>query len=473
MTQRISAEKYELEKKQLQADYKIYSSVENSEKLKEYLMLKQKVQSDAFKKRKEEIEKLQFKGSSIEKVLKEHTQIKKNRKIKRYLELSGSAQLARYYDILDEGVPLKYEKAYNYVKSGTLKSDKANFKSTKDKNQKWEDTDAYKKYREFNELKKSDDIRFYLKFKRSRAFKNYEIVKNSSLLNQLSDLEKEVTSDKFKERKAYLEDKNRYEKTEDFKNLKRFEELENDEEIQVYNKYHSHDSFSFFRSYSLTFEDDFEKLNTEVWSTITPIALKGPGKNITTPNQLSILTNGESIRSNSSNCIIITQKENSKGLTWNNQLGFIEKEFEYSGGLLHSLNTFKQEYGYFEIKFRAPKSKGVAINISLINESEVNCIRIASIEDHIAKGGIIKLRENQHSFDSITIGELTSNYEIIGLNWTPDALEWSLNGEVVGQLTSLIPHASLGIRIETEVTNAHAKLPHQLEIDWIKCYQKK
>ena len=471
MTKRISAENYELERNQLKKDFEIYSQVENSDILKEYLILKDKIKSDAFIQKKKEVESLQFKGSPTEKLLKEHAKLKKNRKLKRYLEVSGSAELSRFLNLLDEGIPLKFEKLQTYVKAGAFKADKAKFKAEKDKSTNWETTDAYKKQQEFIQLKSSDDIRFYIKFKKSRAYKNYLNIKESSILKQLRDIEKEVTSDKFKERKAFLADKNRYEKTDDFKALKRFEELNNKNEIQVYNKYHTNDQFGFFRNYKLNYEENFDTIDTATWSSITPIAEKGLGKNVATANQLSYFLK-ENAKANSSTCQIISKKEQVKGIAWNPPLGFIEKEFEFASALIHNLKAFKQEYGYFEAKLKSPKADGVTSSISLINESELSCIRIATIENGLAKGGVINMVDQKRTFTGISIAELSHNFEIIGLSWTPEKLEWSLNGEVVGHIERSIPHEELGLRIESEVTDINAKLPHTFEIEWIKCYQK-
>ena len=57
-----SVAKIEQEWQQLKDDYQVYTEVEGSKKLKDFLALKEKVESAPFKARKKEIEGLQFKG---------------------------------------------------------------------------------------------------------------------------------------------------------------------------------------------------------------------------------------------------------------------------------------------------------------------------------------------------------------------------------------------------------------------------
>ena len=99
-----STAKIEQERKQLSDDYQKYTDVEDSKKLKDFLALKEKVESTTFQARKKEVESLQYKGSPEEKLMKQFSELEKNPKIVCYLQLSSSPDLKRVYKIKEQGL---------------------------------------------------------------------------------------------------------------------------------------------------------------------------------------------------------------------------------------------------------------------------------------------------------------------------------------------------------------------------------
>jgi hypothetical protein len=469
-----STELIEQERLQLWKDYQAYLKVENSEKLKEYLSLKEKVESAPFHQNRKEIESLKFKGSATESLLKEFSKLERNKKLRIYFQVAESNDLQHYQKMVDSGVPTKFEELKKYVESGAYKKELKQFNKNKDSKTAWENTPEYKKYTEYNDLKQSTDLSLYFRFTGSRKYRIYLSIKDSTLLQQFNDVKKEINSDEFKNRKAYLEDTKRYEKTEDFATLKRFESLDKDAEIQLYLKHHDKDSFKFFREWNLVFEDDFNTaLDKQVWSHVTPIFQKGPGKPFSIPGQLHAFNNGKNFEEKGSILTLTTRSEKIKGMAWDSTYGFIEKEFDYSTGLIHSLNFFTQEYGFFDIKLKASKVKGVISSISLVDENEQTCIRIITMEGNKAQGGLISTDHNQKMMVPINLTHNLSGYVIVSFKWTPEKLQWKLNDRKMGVITTNVPHMKLGLRIESEVVRPTSKLPHRLDIDWVKCYKRK
>jgi hypothetical protein len=467
----------ELERLQLSNDYQVYTEVENSKKLNDFLALKEKVESTPFQVRKKEIETLRYKGSPEEKLIKQFSKLESNPKLIGYFKTADSADLKKFEEIKGSGLPDQVEELDIYIKSGKYKNELKNFnhKKKEDKtfNIKWESTEPCKKEKEYRELKNSENYLFYKRFSKSPGYKNFLALDCSSQLTQYWDLQKEVNSDKFKDRKAYLEDRDRYKKTEDYHSLCQYQELKNDEGIKLYFKYNDTDAFKFFREWTSTFDEDFTSpLNKSNWSFITPMAEKGPGKNFSVKGQLQY--NNLSNNFKVDNHVLTLEAHNQKieGLYWDEEFGFVVRDFNYASGLMHSLNFFKQEYGRFEVKLKASKIKGVMSSVSLVDEEEDFCILMVSLENHNAAGGVVYTHHGQKMFSKLKLNFTPKGYVIVGVKWSPEKIEWKVNERMVGTITQNIPHVKLGLRVETEVIKQTSNLPHRLDIDWIKCYQR-
>ncbi len=471
-----SVDTIEQEWLQLKNDYQAYNEIEGSKKLKDFLALKEKVESKPFLEKKKEIESLNFKGSPEEKMLKVFSGLEKNKKILDYYKLAGSDDLKRFNKLKDKGIAEQFKELEHYIKSGEFKRELNSFnekkKKDKDNKEKWELTEAFKKEKEYQELKNSNDLSFYNGFAKSSIYKNYLNIEGSSLLTQYEDLKKEIKSAKFTERKEYLEDKDRYKKTDDYQSLLKFSELKNDSQIKLYFKYSDTDKFKFFRNWTLSFEDNFnKKLDPNIWSGISMIAEKGPGKNYSLKNQFQLYNGFNNFKSENEILTLETRQERAEGLCWDEEFGFYSREFDYTSGLIHTLKSFKQEYGLFEVKLKASKIKNVISSVSLIDEDEEVCIKLISIESYKGFGGIIYSGNNNTSH-KIGLNFKPNGYVIIAVEWSPERIEWKVNDKVMGSVSQNIPHVKMGFRIESEVLKPTSNLPHRLDLDWIRCFRK-
>lgn len=467
-------EALEQERTQLWNDFQTYKKVEKSDELKNYLAIKEKVESRPFVEKKREIESLKFNGSPEHKLIKQFGKLEKSKKLIKYFKVKDSVELSRFNEIAQSGKLEELTKLTKFVKNGEYKASLKTFKQKKKSDKSitdlWEDTEAYNSFKACDELRSSSDVVFYQRFAKSAAFKNYQNISGSTLLNQFDDIKKEINSEKFKERVAYLQDPKRYEKTGDFKMLSDFMKLNVDSEIQLYMKYNDTDAFKFFRDWKLTFQEDFYNIDKTVWSFVTPIALKGPGKNFSIAKQLQYYNNGDNFSVENNLFTLETKKEECQGLYWDEKFGFVNKTFNYVSGVAHTLNHFKQEYGQFEIKLKASKVKGVISSVSLVDEDEEICIRLFTANGNDEKGGLIHTDQHGYEFDGVNLKNSVKGYVIVSVNWSPEKIEWKINDKFMGRITDNIPHIPLGIRIETEVLKETSNLPHRLDIDWIRCY---
>lgn len=466
-------DKVEKERNKLLSDYNTYTATENSEKLKTYLSLKEKVEATSFKKNRNEIESLRFKGSGEQRLEEEFQKLQRNSKIKTYYNVLGSENLKRYNQYEQDGSAARYEQLRNYIKSGGFKQDQKAFKSNKQAAGTWETSEAAKKYKEFQDFESRSDFQLFLNFKNSKNCKIYLELKNSSTISRFEELKKELASESFKNRKEYLLDTKRYEKTEDYAAWVKYEELKKDTDIQLYFKYRDTDAFKFFRNWKKTFDENFEgQLDTARWNFLSPIEQAGPGQPFT-PEGYYHYNNGEKNIEIKGNVLTISVlRDNAKGLYWDKQFGFIQKEFDTTSSMIHSFGAFKQQYGYFDIKLKAPRSKGVISTVALVDEEEDNAIMLFSSDGRRAHGGIITTNKGQKEQNLINLKYNFNGYIIIGMKWTPEKVEWKVNGTVMGTIARNLPHSKLGLRLGCEVNSPTSKLPYRLDIDFIRCYTR-
>jgi len=467
----------EQEWKQLQGDFQIYTEIEGSKKLKDFLALKEKVESTPFRARKKEIESLKYNGSSEEKLARRFSKLEKNPSLLSYYKTLASDDLKKFKKLTDINLPRQAKELESYLKSDKYNREKEEFKKkSKDKtfNGSWESTEASKKEKEYKNLLDSLDYQFYIRFSKSKEYKNYKLLEGSTMISDFENLKNEVSSDKFNETVAYLKDKDRYLKTDDYRSLTQYNELKNDNEIKLYFKYNETDAFKFFRNWDIVLNENFtSKSDKSKWSFISPLAEKGPGRNFSVKDQLQCYDLDNNFMVENGILTLETNEQKKEGLYWDENFGFTLRDFNYTSGLMHSLNFFKQEYGLFEVKLKASKIKGVISSVSLVDEEETNCITMVSLESKKATGGLIYTQQGQQQFSKINLKFKPGGYVIVGVKWSPEKIEWLVNERLVGSQTQNIPHEKLGIRVETEVMKTTSNLPHRLDIDWIKCYKRK
>lgn len=472
-------ESIEIKRSSLLNDYNEFIQVEKSEELLKYQELEKWVNSDDFKKKKAEIEALQFKGSKEFNTLMELERLKKSKKFKKYFKIDGSPELKKFETLKDSQKIKDYDTLYDYVKKGQFAKDKSDFKAqqkSKKEKSRFEDSDVFKKNLRFKELKSESDIKFFQKFNKSSLYKNYLDVKNSSDLKKYDELNQTVESEEFKERKSYLEDKNKWQKTDEFAKQQEFIAMKKLPHLVKYFSYKEGNAFEFFKNWEISFEDDFSgaKIDEKKWSTKTYVAEKMLGDNYSLAGDLQIYTNGENVKTKNK-LVIEARKEKKTGKIWQLSSGFIPVELEYTSGIVSSWPAFWQEEGIFEAKIKFAPSKHVVSSIYLSGEQNMPRINLLEAGAQ-TRVGVMSSANGKTSVNGLDISNLkTDNWYIFTLEKQGNTIVWKVNEtEVFRTQSSALSgklHLNASILIVDEIPGS--QLPVTFEIDWVKCYQKK
>lgn len=434
------------------ADYKNYLKFLNSQERKRFDDLNQKTKNTS-------------ESDKEDKNLAELAKLKKNKKLLRFYETNGSAELTRFKKLEESGIVLKYDEFKKEAKSYSFFAPKS--EKLKKIEQGIRD--------EFNKIDNSADWKFYKQFSSSAEYKNYLKLNNSETIKRYEELLLICNSDEFKNKVVYLKDADKWKKTEEYIKEIRFEELKKLPQLINYLKYKGSSVFDFHRNWELYFEDRFtgDKLDSQKWMTKSHWANRMVGHNFSQAGDIHAFTDGENVLVKNNSLKIQLRKEKTKGMQWLLPIGFVEKEFDYSSGIIAADDNYWWKHGILEAKVRYAPSRNIVDLIYLIGEESSPQINLFECG---VKNRVGMLRKSGDSIEDQTVsisGLKKGEFYIFRLEWSEGLLKWSVNNKDLFSLTSNIPQNEMHVNISSIiVTEKSDNLPHNMEVEWIKIYQK-
>ncbi|NLI87750.1 MAG: glycoside hydrolase family 16 protein [Bacteroidales bacterium] len=444
-------------------DYKRFEELKSWEATKEYLTVKKEVEAIKYSESPEQREEQELK------------------------KLSRSHSIRNFLKIAKSETPDFYQKMEHSQLVKELK-ELQQFIATPDyqakKNQYRKDNSAeYQKEFRLKELLGNPDIKKYIKLEKENDLKEYFQTENSEQLKRYNELSEKVSTEDFKNRKAYLLSKNKFEQTDAYKNLQEFKQLESSEKIKWFFRLNRSNKFDDLKAWNLAFYDDFDSKNIDPHKWLTKFfwgeALVGKPYSFTTDNQN--YTEKGNIEIGNSTLKIITRKEASEGLAWDKKFGFTPKAFAYTSGIINTGHSFRLKEGRIEAKVRMSSVQGIShafylvgnemlpeVDVFLKNNAKPSGISAA----YFWPNGKSKVAKSVSSIGGLKLGE---NFYIFGVEWDSNNIVWTINGIPY----KVEPNRHPGISYYMVFTSAvkgsvdDSLLPATLELDWVKCWEKK
>lgn len=465
--------KYEAAQNQLRADYARFQEIGESSLYKRYKELNALVHSGDFKKRVEDLKNKKFKDTREYQQLQRYKQLKKDPDIKTYLKLYHSGKINEIRKSLNSEEFKRFRELEKYINTPEFLKAKAgpDFKKT----------EAFQTYKEYKNLRKKKWIKWAAKMEKSSQYQTFVRMEGSDRLNEFFELQGIIESQEFKEFKAHMEDRHKFDKSEEATLLKEFSELKKHKDIVWYLQKEEEKPFEELKKWTLTFEDDFDQahLDSSKWMTgyYWGKALMNDHYSLEGEKQLFRDKNVE-LRDS---CLrITTQKEAVKGKVWNPTWGFREKSFDYTSGLVSSGQSFRQQYGYFEAKVRFNKAFPVMNAFWMVGERitpHIDVFKSMYPGGRLLEAGLItNVPEKGLSpfAGRITGAHFTKDFFIYSLDWTKESLIWKINGVEVFRVTQNIPQQPMYMTFCTTLPEEpdERMLPAVMEISWVRCYQR-
>lgn len=401
---------------------------------------------------------------------------KANTKIKIYFKFAKSKQYAVYNELEGTEELSNYLKLEEYLNSEEYQKNIDAYK--------FENSQAYADEQKFIELKNNDNIKHWLKYKKAKNFLLFQETENSELLNEYNELNDLTNSDKFKEYKAYMLDKEKFQKTDEYSKEARFNELKNNEEIIWYLKIYNSNKFDELKQWKVTFEDRFndQNINDQLWMNsffwgkmlINDRYVIAGDKQYYTDNKNFDLS-GDTLK-------IITKNESTEGRVWHPIHGFSTQEFNYTSGMLSTAHSFRQKYGRFEAKIKIDDKNPVyqafwlkgekilpEIDVFKFNMEKANKMFMNSFV-----GDPNDSKNANKSSSRLNGASFGKDFFIYSVEWSPEVITWKINGMEVYSTSSNIPDEPLYIMLSAGIQRDPngLNIDSAYEVDWIRCYEK-
>ena len=437
---------------------KRFKEMDGSDKISEFEELEKFIQSSEFME-KQKMRPITFKDSDEYRIFVEYNALKADPEIKSFLKSGGGEETTKSRTVQ------RYEELNNQVKTSEFLA-KKNMKPIT-----FKDTEEYKKLLEYKRVKGSPEIKEFYKFKSSKEYANFLNTDGSTRLSRLDELKEYVASAEFKEKKEYLLDKKRFEKTEMFKEVQEYNTLKKSDDIIWYFKVKDSRKFDILKSRELTFSDEFdaENLDTKKWLTNYFYGEKLLKDRYSVESDLQAYTEKENFEIRNSVLKINTKPQKVTGKVWSASNGFSTKEFSYTSGLINSGNSFRQKYGIFtaKVKLGDPNAKSAFWMLVDKITPHVNVCRTSKGKvwfDYFSANG---------NAAKTSIGSRYANdFFIYTLEWTFEKLVWKINNTVVFTQTSDVPQEPMYILLAGGLDKPINGMT-SMEIDWVRVYQTK
>lgn len=197
---------------------------EVSDELKKYHKLEKFLASDDYKSVKKYMAlspRQKFEQTELFKNLQQYDKQRKSPRIKNYYKVLKHAAYSDYKNLVGSDRIKDYLKLEKFVKSGGVEQARRNLNK-----HEFKQSEEFKKLNDYNHLKKSKEVKNYLKIIRLSYFNDFNELHNSDEIEAFEELQKHILSAEFKqERKktesAKFKDTEEYRKEQEYLRLKK------------------------------------------------------------------------------------------------------------------------------------------------------------------------------------------------------------------------------------------------------------
>ncbi|MCL2596984.1 MAG: hypothetical protein FWD66_04860 [Paludibacter sp.] len=419
---------YEQEEKDTLAAMHRYDEIEKSAELAEYHKLFHIIKSATFQENKKVMLNRRYRDTE------------ESRNCRKLEKLQKNASIRKYYDTV-ENEPLQlflsFKQSPEYELLGNPKH-----------------------------VKKSQELKYFKKFERSKEYKNYVRFHNSYVIKELENLQEKVDSSEFQRANNFWKNPKRWETTPEYTQEQRFYSLAKNPDIEFFNN-ETPERFKKYRERTLTFSQEFDTKTLAVfWQPGFNYASQQLIGNHSFANEKSANNNGKNAVVENSILKILTRSECTKAPAWDVEKGFIEKDFDYTSDIITTAESFRQECGMFQAKIRCTgkihhafwlgaDGKLPHINIFHFNGKKIT---VGNARKEKMDGTVIKGISRLSPF-------------VYTLIWKKNELVWYINNLEVFSIYNNIPKEELYMAFNSFISAKQKGSIGSLEVDWVRVFQ--
>jgi hypothetical protein len=231
--------------------------MDGNKEVTDFETLKTFIESAEFKKVEEYMkDKKKWEKTEEFQQLQEYKSLTQNPVYKNYFKFIRAKEYANFKKLVDSQELKAYQERESFIGSHEFLTAKAS--------KEFKQSDAYRKFMEFQQWKKSALYKDYFKLAKSSGLYDYDKLKNSNELKHYQELEASVPQLNEAKRKLELL---RFEQTDEFRKLQEFKRLAASVRIKTYYKVKSSNELSEFNGLEKsTLIPDYEKLEKYILS---------------------------------------------------------------------------------------------------------------------------------------------------------------------------------------------------------------
>ncbi len=427
----LSTEKFEQLMDETASAVKRYHALENSPEIKEYRLLKEEVTSPEFLARKKQYTQTKYKHTKHYQKLQEFKKLQTNKKLHIYLDVKDSAVLKDY---------LLFRHSVDYVKLSDRKL-----------------------VAQVPELKRMKD------FEKSKAYKAYVKVQNSSLPAEFARLQKEIADETFQRENQFWANENRWQTTEDYKNEMRYLQLNDSPDISFFfaqdvKKIHE------YEKWEMVFAEEFDwkRLGDSHWTPGFSYKNQAMKRVHSYADEKQANNGGKNTGTINGIMTLVTREEMAVAPAWDAKKGFVSKEFEYTSDVITTADHFRHEEGLFVAKVRCEGR----INHTAWLGADMPLPLVKLF--HFNGRNIFVGNTSKSGFEGEKISGISAkDYYIYALDWSKNELIWYINNIEVYRTRNNVPREALYVALSSFISANQRPTEGKLEVDWVRVYTKK
>lgn len=422
----LSTEQFEKHIQSTQARVARWKQIDQSSVLKEYLELKQKIESPEFQAEKKELISRKYKNTE------------EGRKMLRYKEMISSRRVKWYRSALENPSFLSFLA--------------------------FRETDEFAKIKSFKERMRSGELRMFNRIYRSSFYKNYLKMHDSVEIEQLNALEQEINTPDFQERHALWADKKRWQHSKAYVREMRFKELGKMNDIQFY---FSQDKAQVERAESFLLTFDEKMISGANWKPGFGYASASLKDGHSIASEKQAYNGGKNTFFVNGNMEIELREETKKAIAWDSKKGFIEQTFNYTSDVMNTKEAFAQEQGLFMVKMR---SQGAGCQFLGLTSGKNGQPMLALYFYDGKKVQMGKLANGQARLEKLS-GASRSKYYVYSLRWTAEELIWYVNNMEVFRMANDLTKDQLFFLAQSFIPSTAKAGEGKMGVEWIRVYK--
>jgi hypothetical protein len=422
----LSTEQFEKTILDMQERVKRWRQIEKSPELAEYKALKKIVESSDFQERKKELISRKYKDTD------------EGRKMSAYERLNSSLRI----------------RGFHYAQENETFQAFLKFQQSED----------FNKIKSLKERLKSSELRMFNMIYRSAFYKNYTKVLNSPELKQLTELEKEVTTEDFQKRNALWADAKRWQHSEEYQKEKRYQELAQSDDIKFFFEQRE-EKIDWAELFRPAFEDDMSSAKN--WKPGYGYANPAMKDGHSRTSERQAYNNGKNTFHVDGRMDIETREESKKAVAWDEKKGFIEHVFDYTSEVMNTKEAFAQESGLFMAKVR---SQGAGHHFFGLSTGKTDGPMVALYHYNGDKHQMGLVNGHRTQMADLT-GVLRSMYHVYSFRWTKNEIIWYVNNLEVLRLRNSLPKDAMFFLAQSWLPMSEKGGEGKLKVQWARVYR--